>query len=72
MNEAVLVLMLFLTDPSGNPTELKVVTQSFETMEACNYAGRNILQLYAQQTGQVIPARIKTVSTCVHYTNFKK
>ena len=72
MNEAVLVLMLFLTDPSGNPTELKVVTQSFETMEQCNLAGKNFRQLYKQETGESIPSYIKTISTCVHYTNFRK
>lgn len=72
MNEAVLVLMLFLTDPSGTPTELKVVTQSFETMEQCNLAGRNFRKFYTQETGDVIPDYIKTISTCVHYTEFKK
>ena len=73
MNEAVLVLMMFLTNPTtGDPMELRVVTQSFDTMEECNYVGRNFREFYRQRTGKTISPQIKTVSTCVHYTDFRK
>ena len=73
MNEAVLVIMMFLVNPfTGDPMELRVVTQSFETMEQCNYAGRNIRNIYEKEQGEEIPEEIKTVSYCVHYTEFKK
>lgn len=72
MNEAVLVLMLFTVNPSDQPENLQVVTESFSTLEECNYVGRNVRQIYQERTGKVIPPVVKTVSYCVHFTEFSK
>ena len=72
MNEAVLVIMLFSVNPQGNPENLRVATESFSTLEQCNYAGENLRELYYEATGKVIPNEVKTISYCVHYTEFRK
>tara|TARA_B100001146_G_C16121348_1_gene408158 strand:- start:361 stop:579 length:219 start_codon:yes stop_codon:yes gene_type:complete len=72
MNEALLVIMLFTTNPSGTPQNAEVVTHSFETLEECNLFGNNLRYYYLQATGKSIPSNIKTLSYCVHYTEFAK
>ena len=60
-----LVIFLFITDPSGNPTSMEVITQPVATMEQCDVLGRNLRE-YTN-----VPAHIKSMSYCVSPEDYR-
>lgn len=65
MKTVLLVIFLFTTDPYGNPTDMEVVTQTFDTLEDCNYVGRNLRDLVD------VDPDVKTLSYCVDESDYK-
>lgn len=66
--EYLLVIFAFTLSPTGDVEDFTVMTQEFDTLEACNVAGRNLREL----TGTDGPEyeQIKTLSYCVRPEDF--
>lgn len=60
-----LIVFAFTLDPYGNPNWSAVETQTFATMEECNYAGRNLRSFVD------LPNEIKTLSYCVSEKDYE-
>ncbi len=63
-----LIVYMFTVSPQGNPENFQVLSQPFETLEQCNYAGANIRQITKTDTPKYDV--VKTLSYCVRPEDF--
>ena len=63
--KSLLVVFMFILDPSGGYEAVEVATKMYATEQECNEAGRNLPSLID------IPRGVKTLSYCVDEKEFR-
>ena len=63
-----LVIFMFTLTPDGDIKEGQAATQSFATLEECNYAGRHLRQIVGVDGPEY--DEVKTLSYCVREEDY--
>ena len=68
--KTLLVVFMFTLSPEGNPEHVEAFTQTFDTIEECNYAGRNLREIIGADSPKY--DMIKSLSYCVSERDYQK